>query len=383
MRILLRVIGLLCLINILMICLILLLGRLFPSTLLNWNGSQVTFYDARTGVEFAFPNPQFATTSPSVSGIEVLTSEDGDYTLSIRSDSTGLSINLRNRADEVLFRLERDRVSRINNIGWLDNRNFIIVRVSTGQLNFSIFNVDTLQERPLGAYSNTAYSFSPNREWLLLIDNDSNETLLRHFFDARQHIPNPIADIASWSNDGRYLASRARLDESLGFQLLDTESGAIETNDFIPNRLSWSSNNSSLIIYDRQQLLLYKHSRLTIENSFAETLLNVTWSYDGEYALIITQSNSEKVLYLLDEQTENISLWAIVPDTINERSLVWAYDSNTLSYILPNAEPNQQSAVYILGVESNQPEFLTYIPNSIPRAFALDNIGIFENLLFN
>lgn len=380
MRILIRSIGLLCFINIIVICLMMMIGTLNPAQFMSWNGSKITLYDARTGIDYAFPNPQFAITSPSVSGIEVLASDDDNYTLTIRSDSTGLSINLRNRAEDVLFHLERDRVSRINNIGWLDNHNFIIVRVSTGSLSFSVFNVDTLDERPLGSYSNTAYSFSPNREWLLLIENDTEESVLRHFFDERSYTLNPISDIASWSSDGRYLATRARLDDVLGFQLVDTVTGLIETSDFRPNRLSWSSDNSSLIAYDRQRLLLYKHHQLIMENTFSERLLNVDWSYDGRYAVIITQADTEKSLYLLDTQAETLDFWSTIPDTVSERSIVWAYDSNILTYILQSPNEDQQSSVFIVDIAHNSPQFLTYIPETISRAFSLENIDFFEDL---
>lgn len=379
MRMMLRYIGLLCLLNTIAICLSVAYGIANPAPLLNWNASNITLYDTHTGVDYAVPNPQIFSNTSSVSGVEIMSSADDAYTLTILSDPTGLRVILSNQADETLLVLNSYRDSRINNVGWIDARNFIVIRVQTESLSLSLLNVETLLERSLGTLANTAYSFSPNREWLLLIENDTNESTLTHFFDERHYTMNPISDIARWSSDGRYLASRARLGDNLGFQLLDTESGAIETSDFVPNRLSWSGDNRSLIIYDRHQMLFYQDSLLMSEYTFSETLLTISWSYDGQYAVLILQADEEKLLYVLNSQRDTLRLLASIADSVNERSIVWAYDSNTLNYILPNPNNAGQSSVFVIDIEQGTRHFLSYLPSTIARAYLVDSIDYFED----
>ncbi len=374
MRMIWRYISLLCLLNTLAICFTLAYGNANPAPILNWNTSKITLYDSHTGVDFSYPNPEMYTSTNAISGVEIMSSPDELHQLTIFSDPTGLTITLTDQDDENLLQLSSQRDARINNTGWIDSRHFIVMRVGVGSLSLSLVNVETLLERSLGTYSNTAFSFSPNREWLLLIHNDTNESTITHFFDERQYTLNPISNVASWSDNGHYLASRAQFGDSVGFQSLDTTTGNITTSDFVPNRLSWSSNDYSLIAYDRHQIYFYKHNDFIMEYTFSETLLNVIWSYDGNYAVLILQGDDEKLLYLVDNDREVLHFWVNIPDNVDERSILWSYDSHTLSYILPNLQNNGQSAVFIVNIHHNTSQYLTYIPANISRAYTLNSL---------
>ena len=339
-------------------------GRLFPAPIVEWATMTHYIHDTQVGLDYPVNFLPGVEDNFIFTRGQSIESPDGQYQMSVDRRNNGLNLRFFDRQGQAINALLSERDNEIYTVFWLNHGNVLLIRnLSTSDnLNLVRFNVLTGEEQIISPYYSGLFDLSPGRNWLILSDSLTGETILQNVEDERRYTIEPVLFNNTWTNDERYLASSAILDNQRFFLLMDTTSGTVITRDIVPEAINTSPDNETILIQTTTGIAVYRGTNFILEQDISSPVVQTLWVSDGAYGIIVTDNGTDYSLYLVDSKHESpVRHLSTIPGRVSLLSIQAAIHDDVLTYIL-NSPQYTESLVYRINIPDGETALLTRIP---------------------
>ena len=338
-------------------------GRFFPAPIVEWATISHYVHDTKIGISYPVSYLPEVEATPGIRRGQSIASPDGQYQMTVDRRNNGLNLRFYDREGQALRALLSNRDSEIFTVYWLNKGNILLIRnlLTSDTLNLVRFNVQTGEEQLISPYTGGTFNLSPGRNWLLLSDSLSGGTIVQHVEDERRYTLAPVLSNAVWTNDERYLAGSAMIENRWMLLVMDTTTGTSIAQDTVPERISPSGNNETFLVQTATGVALYRGIDFIFEQEITSPIVQTMWVSDGEYGIIVTEDSNLYSIYLVDisNHEQALRLLSTIPDTISLLSLQTHDD--VFTYIL-NSPQYTESLIYRIRIPDGDIDLLSDIP---------------------